>query len=192
MAYTFKSSRNHFGIDLDADERLLAASKSNKKDVRVAYHEAGHVVAAVVVGLSPHSASIVPDIDTDGRVRHKKPFHGINLEVDNSDRARLRVERNIIICFAGPSAQRKHQPRSWRTWHGQTDFETAVDLAGRVSGSDAEADAFLKWLNERAVALVNFHWESVERVATALLARRTLNAAEIKHIVRNCEDLRRA
>jgi ATP-dependent Zn protease len=148
-----------------------------------AYHEAGHAVAAWTLGYRPTTATILAAGDSAGQVRHENPFPGISLEFDGSDRTRLRVERAIMICFAGPVAQKRYRPTSWRGWHGAADYATAAELAFRVCGSREIASAFLKWLDLRAGSLIADHWDAVERVAAALLERGALGHEEIASLM---------
>jgi hypothetical protein len=148
-----------------------------------AYHEAGHAVAAWSVGYRPTTASIEAGNDSVGQVRHEEPFPGISFEFDGSDMARLKIERAIMICLAGPIAQKRYRRSSWRKWHGVADYATATELALRACGSSDIARAFLKWLALRAESLVDDHWSAVERVAIALLKRSTLTHDEIASLV---------
>jgi hypothetical protein len=144
-------------------------STSNAQRKATAYHEAGHAVVALFLGYKPRSATIIPAVDFHGQVKHDSPLRGIKLDIDDSDRARLRVERAIMICFAGPLAQQRYRPRSWRRWHGASDFQTAADLALRVSGSEEAATAFLRWLELQTRSIVIARWTLIDRVAQALL-----------------------
>jgi hypothetical protein len=60
--------------------------------------------------------------------------------------------------LAGPAAQRRFRPSSWRSWHGGRDHEAAVDLALRLNGHEDAATAFLKWLGLCAGWAV-YEWE---------------------------------
>ena len=72
---------------------------------RVAYHEAGHAVAAVAVGRRFLRVSIIPDDETVGRCtfpRPSRPFHSITT-VDGRDRRRLNAA--IVTTLAGLEAE---------------------------------------------------------------------------------------
>ena len=144
-----------------------------------AYHEAGHAVAAWKLGYRPIIVSIAAASKSVGEVRHESPFPGNSLEFDGSDLARLRVERAIIIRLAGPIAQKRYRPTSWRRWQGGADYAVAADLALRVYGSGKIASAFLKWLDLRAQQLIEDHRSAVERLATALMKRGMMNQEEV-------------
>jgi hypothetical protein len=144
-----------------------------------AYHEAGHAVAAWKLGYRSISASIVAVDDSVGEVRHENPY-GNNARYDGSELGRLRIERAIIIRLAGPIAQKRYRPTSWRRWQGGADYAVAADLALQVWDSGEIASAFLKWLDLRAKALVEQNWPAVERLANALLQKRgAVNEDEI-------------
>jgi len=112
-------------------------------------------------------------------VLHANPLRGIQLEVDSSYRARMRIERAIKICFAGPLAQQRYRPSSWRRHHGESDFERAADLALQVCGSGVQATAFLKWLEVTTREMVETRWTHIERVAARLLEVGSLNRNEL-------------
>ena len=81
----------------------------------IAYHEAGHAVAAIVLRRPFKTVDIVGDEEYDGLIIYKatpKKFR----KMDRSD-ARIiqRVERNAVVTFAGGIAQRRYAPRSH--WH---------------------------------------------------------------------------
>lgn len=141
-----------------------------------AVHEAGHVVAAQNGRLKIRTVSIVASGDAAGQVEHESPLRGIRLDVDGSDRARLKAERAIIICLAGPIAQRRYAPRSWRNHHGCADHEMATDLASRVTGSARSAEAYLRWLEQVTADLIEGQWRRVVFVADYLLKNQRLSA----------------
>jgi hypothetical protein len=134
-----------------------------------AFHEAGHAVAAWHAGLKIHGATIVPARDRPGHVTHANPLYGVHLDYDGPDEARLRAEADIVVLLAGPAAQRRHNPRSWRSWHGTSDHERAVDLAMRLNGSDEATSAHLAWLAIVARDEVDTFWDLVDQVARELI-----------------------
>jgi ATP-dependent Zn protease len=88
-----------------------------------AYHEAGHAVAALVYGLAVRAATIIPAPGVTRSVGHANPSRGIQLDFDDSPRARRRAETSIIVCLAGPAAQRRYSARS--SYYGASDHATA-------------------------------------------------------------------
>jgi len=148
-----------------------------------AFHEAGHAVIARSLGLKIHSATIVPVTGIHGRVEHANPLRGIHLDYDGSDRAHRRAETAIIVCLAGPAAQRRHKPQSWRSYHGQSDHSRAADLALSLNGSDEATNAHLKYLAVVARDMVAAQWPLIEQVAGALIERQTLTGAELAGVL---------
>lgn len=159
-------------------------TKRNKSQIEAtAYHEAGHAVIAYLLGYKPQSATIVPTVETAGHVIHANPLYGFQLDVDDSDGARLRVESAITICFAGPIAQKRHNPRSWRNAHGQWDYDTIAELGLRVCGSGEQATAFIRWREIVARDMVQAHWLRIARVAGRLLECERLSHADLDAII---------
>jgi hypothetical protein len=98
--------------------------------------------------------------------------------------ARWRAESEIIACLAGPAAQKRFAPSSWRSYHGSVDHRRAHELAMRLSEDDEQmARAHLNWLQLRADRFVALEWRLVEAVAAALLDRGTLSAEEIENVI---------
>lgn len=152
----------------------------SRGDLPTAFHEAGHVVAAWSRRVKIHNATIVPSPEFNGLVRHANPLHKLHPDYDVSARVRDRAESAIVVSLAGPEAQRRYSPRSWRTYHGAADFKKAVDLAMRFNSSDEAVNAYLAWLAIVTRDEIALLWPQVETVAQALFDRRNLTAAEIK------------
>ncbi len=75
-----------------------------------AYPEAGHMVAAWRMRLEIDEATIVPTENYQGRIVHESPLRGIQLDLDGSDRAEIKANKAVLICLAGPAAQRRYAP----------------------------------------------------------------------------------
>src|SRR5690242_9376332 len=145
---------------------------------------AGHAVIAYLLGYKPQSVTIAPTPDTGGHlVTHGNPLHGFQLDTDGSDEARLHVESAITICFAGPIAQKRHNPRSWRKVHGQWDYDKIAELGLRVCGSGEQATAFIRWREIVAREMVQVHWLRIALVAAQLLERKRLSHADLDAII---------
>jgi ATP-dependent Zn protease len=154
--------------------------RSTKSQLRIAFHEAGHVIAARVLGMPINKATIIPEHDTIGHVKYANPLRDVKLDCDSSDEARRRAERTIIIIFAGPAALRKYSPGSSRFLHARGDFEEAAELAGRI---DATIEPLLERLNRMAEDLVEAHWHDVVIIAEALVKEQTLDHNRIEEIL---------
>jgi hypothetical protein len=121
--------------------------------------------------------------NSHGCVEHVSPLEGIRLDIDGSDRARIRAEKAIIVALAGPAAQRRYNPRSLRSWHASSDHDWAAELALRLNNSSEAANAYLRWLEIRAADLVSVSWPLIDVVATALLDRGMLHASEVSDAI---------
>jgi hypothetical protein len=110
-----------------------------------AYHEAGHAVAALVlgVGIGRKGVSIVPGEGRAGFAHHRKGFVGDPSATRNT-RMRRGAEKWAVICFAGEAAQRKWNPRSCRNYHFASDYETAADVMSHFVSSDKETVRYVE------------------------------------------------
>jgi len=151
----------------------------------LAYHEAGHLVAAWRSGFRIRRATIIPAGDVAGLVEHDSPLKGVPLDTDVSEIARCRTEKAIVVCLAGPAAQRQFSARSWRTTHGERDYLVARDLAGCLNVSPAAATAHLGYLEVVAHDLVAGSWHFVEAAAQELLRRGALDAAQVESVIQS-------
>jgi len=149
-----------------------------------AYHEVGHAVAALHEKMRIRSATVIPSRGFSGQVSHESPLSGIRLDIGETDRAKIRAQRLIVIALAGPAAQKRFNPGSLRSYHGESDHEIAVDLATRLNSSEKSTDAYLKWLSIVADDRVSASWRQIEAVAKALLVRGTLSKSEIFAAIR--------
>jgi hypothetical protein len=149
-----------------------------------AYHEAGHMVAAFHLGVPIRQATIVPGDGYLGKVKHQPLFPPIEIEAGDTRRIEAKISKRIIICLAGPAAQRRHRRSSWRLWHGKGDYETAADLAQTLNSGDEKAtDAYLKWLSLRAERLIDHDWPLVTACAERLMSRKTLSRREVLQVI---------
>lgn len=139
-----------------------------------AFHEAGHAVAAWSCGLPVYRVSIQPEGDAKGVVSHRNPLARVRLDLDGSDKARMKAEAAIIVCLAGPASQRRFNARSYRKHHSASDFDTAAELALRLNSSAEAANAYLDWLRIRADDLIAGRWKIVTALAGLLLERAEL------------------
>ena len=166
------------------------ASRSRSETLRaIAYHEAGHAMAAwyheIPFGKGKHALSIVPEGATQGHFLSKYILHGRSIDVSTTGADRLKMERVVVVLLAGMVAQRKHRPSSVRSWQGSSDFHSAVNLVNYFAVSDKETEAYLKLLRIRAELTLERpgSWECVDALSSALLDRRTLSSIEAVEII---------
>lgn len=159
----------------------------------IAYHEAGHAVVAHMLGYQVDRVSIAPKVGSAGRMVWRHPTRNRSLrealEVGNEadiDRVRYCVDHELIVDMAGALAQKRHNPRSsWRyggsgAARGEfllkgSDDQLALELMCRVHEDEKVRDAYRRYLEARAEALVERYWDRIGWLAIALLERETIS-----------------
>jgi hypothetical protein len=156
-----------------------------------AWHEAGHAVAALVLGRAVIEVTIVPSNGRCGprlgHCRHHPHFfnHFLRSQPPLGPGDRERIEEEIIISFAGPVASwaKARIPKGMPRWGRHDDWANAYRCADHLARtfcvpySRAETHQYLLWLYRRATALLAHepHSEAVRSVTRALIANRTLD-----------------
>lgn len=154
---------------------------------RIAVHEAGHAVAAVLfkMGSSAKGATIIPDKNYAGCVWHKKHPVSFRPDVDTGRVNELRIRRSVCFCLAGLAAERVEYGPHIKTVGAWMDFDHAESLVSYVSGSPDETSA---WLNLLSIQIENtlrvpHNHRAVRLVADELLKERQINYATIRRLV---------
>ncbi len=168
-------------------------------DAVVAYHEAGHAVAAVALRRGIQLLTITPEADWLGRMITTAPVHS----ADDIDSGRLwRRQRNLLLVAAGPSAHAKYIERSTLTVLFESPCEDdrrimadlLIDLGRgkeRIKfvpefGEELPVIDLLESMEETVVVadlLVRTYWSAVELLAHELIEKRTLTGKQVRRIV---------
>jgi ATP-dependent Zn protease len=151
--------------------------RANTKAVEAtAYHEAGHAVMAFQLGIRLQKITIVPDEESSGCCHHESllKFKGS---------ARLKIEKLVMICLAGPLAQQKFKPRSIRSYHASSDYSVVARVAAQLNGS-LEASTYIKWLAIRARTKLDqpMTWKFVRAVAHELITKKEITGKSLPDI----------
>jgi Peptidase family M41 len=162
--------------------------EGTKRLRRVAYHEAGHAVAAYVLRLPMREVSIIEEADSLGHMEHAPtPWFQPDVWYGDDRRTEHRIEARIICALAGPAAEARWGGRRNRVGAGQ-DERNALDLADYVAGDPTGEGArlYVAWLRHRAEGLVRreLYWAAVEALAAELLARRRVGARRARAIIK--------
>ena len=136
-------------------------------------------------GFRIRRATIIPADDVAGLVEHDSPFKGVRLETGVSEIARVQTEKAMVVCLAGPAAQRRFNSRSWRTIHGERDYQVARDLASCLNAGRAAATAHLEYLEVVAHDLVAEYWHFTNAAAQKLLLLGSLDAAQVESVIQS-------
>ena len=134
--------------------------------------------------------TIIPTDDYSGRFVH----HNIlkNLEWDNSDRNRLKMERNVQALLAGIEAQRRYDETSitygegFGNWDGGPDYHEAINLVSCFASADPkETELCMELLRLRTRNLIqqDHNWKCICALSDALMERKVLSAKEAIAII---------
>jgi hypothetical protein len=153
----------------------VISKRRASRDLAIAYHEAGHAVAAFALGISAHNVSIVPDEKrgTEGHVQY----------VDQIVTARDAA----TVSLAGPVAQEHRQRRKGiRPSDYLDDSLRARDFLREILPHDS-VTPLLKDLEQRARDIVasEEYWPAVEAVAEALVRHRKMTGKQVAECIRN-------
>jgi len=139
-----------------------------------AYHEAGHAVAALVLGRPVAWVSIRPDRKYLGLCAFGK---GVFRPSEDW------VEREAIISLAGPAAEAGFTGEmDWPA--AARDYDYAFDLARGRGGDAKKADRLVKrWLAKADHLLGRGDtWEAVERIAAELVRVDEISGRAARHL----------
>jgi hypothetical protein len=169
-------------------------------DARYAYHEAGHAVAAAVLGFSFRSSGIHIDHEGLGVTRILCPSLGCSTPFSD---LQSRQARMVTVLFAGIIAQKEFWPSS--STRSAADDEKKIDLylSAIYRGDEAArlvARSYLTLEAERLVETFGFairivaetlwgkEWTAVaEDWGTMLDTEKTVNGSELVKILKDCE-----
>jgi hypothetical protein len=181
--------------DLDQAPSLTPDPRTPAERRASAYHEAGHAVAAHVLGLPIVGVDIVLRPDESGEasgtclIKPWAPLSGLEGQAKQLARDQL-VKHQLVLLLAGPAAQRLYAPRSRIRSSGSRDYKEAGVLAG-LAGYIGARDALLHWGAIEARELVRLHSHLVESVAEALLEHKELDGDRAREIIEDAEAVMR-
>lgn len=167
------------------------------RDYATAIHEAGHAVIGRVLGMICGHATIEPDEDSGGHAIMADPWEILGVWDGNAPGEGFRrhgqiesVYRARILTFmAGWAAEVELLGGCWGG-DGDDRYQIAlmfeeIPIPGYQHDDDGTAKRYEARLRERARGLVRRHREAIQRVATALIARRTITAREIDALMKD-------
>jgi hypothetical protein len=149
-----------------------------------AFHEAGHAVAAFVLGRAFTRVSIEPQGATLGRCSFRPPGEWFRPDERVDGATRRRLEERIMISLAGPEAEALltgvHDEEA-----AEEDVERAFSHACFMTGDEAEAWAYLTWLRHRTLNLMRppGFVAAIEALAAELLERREVSYRRARSVI---------
>ncbi|MFO1066740.1 MAG: hypothetical protein U0892_23015 [Pirellulales bacterium] len=155
-------------------------------DEVVAYHEAGHVVMAVLLGGRVRHVTIAPDRDDGPRRFGDTEVHWPRRKMSPKQMAVAASH----VCLAGPAAEmiytgEPYHPALVRQW--DSDWQSAWSAAADI---EVDEKRRLRWLESVTAAVyrqfnADHVWAVIASLADELLAHETLDAREISDILRS-------
>jgi hypothetical protein len=154
------------------------------------YHEAGHAVAAIALGIGLKRVSVRRDWVSEGRTEllERWPQHrpGFNPQ---DPKVRLEAESWIIMGRAGDVSERLcsrgqpgHDPDPGGRWW---DFEHSKELSRLLFPDPRKRKAFLKKIRARTHRLVTdpLRWRQITAVTAELARLRELDGEQVARIM---------
>ncbi len=165
----------------------MPRKKVSKYLQSIAYHEAGHAIAAWNVGMEPRVITIIPDDTSDGRYLHHPYLTDVHPDWDNSPEVQRLLENRALVSLAGGAAQRRFNPRGFRWANCRADHEQMQQTVLFLTGGDPgeEFTAYWKLIEVRANNLVAFapNWKLISAVARALVRHRQLSGDQLLVVI---------
>lgn len=149
---------------------LAFGEKVDRKFRCTAHHEAGHAVAALLLGMKVTRVTVVPH----GLFNNVGVSLATGRILVQSETTRSRVWRSMICLHAGPIAESAHSKKGCRS---DNDSRVALETARDVFGAECAIGMNVKSY-DAARNLVRAHAKAIDNVAAALLARPTITAEE--------------
>jgi hypothetical protein len=145
------------------------------QEERTAYHEAGHAVVTVFLGLKFLKVTIVPEGDSPGCKHDRKYSDRFWQEGGLSPYMLDRLGKIIKSFLAGGIAARIASGRS-NNVGSRGDEEKASELAGRIYDYAPELRLYLKLKRMEAERTVRFRRKEIQIIKDALLCNKTMTS----------------
>jgi len=137
----------------------------------IAHHEAAHACLAILRGVPVRRCSIVPTRTTRGHMLPAIPTGAIE------------ISDLIVMWLAGDAAERRVAGTAALS---ENDIAHASMLVAALAGAELDSPAVTASLARfqlLADAQVALHWSWIERVASALLRKGTLDGGDVADLM---------
>lgn len=160
-------------------------SRSQRRLMAAAFHEAGHAVAAYYLKVRFGRIAIGEKTGKEMGALElwlPRPARAGGIVDVRTEQA---IERSVIVLLAGSQAERMALGRA-KVLGGSPDFFEVSRYAGYLCRTRTERSAFLRWMQLRVRALVGSpSWRRpIAALAIHLVQRRELGAHETRAIIR--------
>lgn len=149
--------------------------------VGTAYHQAGHAVVALVLGLPLNVVTLEQHDHRAGIVGVDNPTADRDPDNLSADEYSL-LEKAIVMYLAGYYAEKCACPQNDAKFGAQGDIEVASDFAGLLAiqpGAKADAKGIFSQGSHRARRLAAEGMEMIADVAELLIAERTVTCERV-------------
>ena len=178
------------GIIGDIRDRLLRGIHADRRisSLSTAHHEAGHAVAAVVLGIGLDRVSIVDDPDVSGRIvlSQEWPRYGPGFDPHKPEDRRV-AERWILLALVGEYADADCSGRfaDFRNPGATWDWDCAEALAEPLFEDLLARETFLQDMKRRAERFVTepLRRRQICAVAASLGGLRELDGRQVARIM---------
>jgi hypothetical protein len=143
----------------------------------IAYHEAGHAVATILLGRKFRYVTVIPEGDSAGHIKYFSPKTQ-RFRVLGFERIPNWIDVELMTSLAGEVAQGMALPRSVRPWHGKSDRRQNLDFFWALNC--AGGDEYVEYCKARLYSMFHdkINWAGLKALAFALLERKTLTYNE--------------
>lgn len=170
--------------------RPVNKDKKNRRGIsikRTAYHEAGHAVVAYILRVRLKEATIIPNEDYLGMVKHGRG-QNIQPEWEINRKTRDELERRTMVLLGGNVAENLLTDK--RSMAGSyDDYHQVVDLLSYLADPE-ETSKYIEWLWYRTKSNlgVDYWWLATQRLAEELLEHQYLRGKRIREVIRLAID----
>lgn len=145
---------------------------------RLAHHEAGHIVADVVLNGSSARSVTIERNESRSSLGYAMPEPSLEIYPRVRD-----YEMIVIAFFAGLAAEIRFDSEAIQDPHAQIGHRADDLKASRwltlLGGAELHEDR----LRDETTAFVEAHWDGITRLASELIAHGTLNHDECEMII---------
>jgi hypothetical protein len=159
-------------------------SRQLSVEERAALHEAGHAVAAYLMGVRFSRVRITGGAEDLGAAEGLQWKLGTDPDGVSGARLRRVVEKQVVVFAGGDAAESlKVSGHAWEEGH---DYFHAVDSAGRLYAEPSELSAYLSWawLHARNQLAEPGNWSAVKAVTQALISKKKIGYCEARDIIK--------
>lgn len=149
-----------------------------------AYHESGHAVASIELGIPFRFVTIIPSED-EGTLGHVYPHpwcKSFRPDIEVTPSVRWRIECEVVVLYAGAAAASllTKRKRGFDWWGAGRDLHDACNLLSRIASEQDELQSYMKMLTYRTRNLVSRREEDIVALAEKLMECDKLSSREAR------------